>query len=85
MRSYGLAALFWLGLGAGILIKGPVAPSLAVLNSLTVLAAAPRRAWLGRLHWKWGVPLALLITLPWLIAIGFALFANLISQRLQRP
>ena len=33
-RPDGLAALFWFGLGAGILIKGPVAPGLALLTSV---------------------------------------------------
>jgi 4-amino-4-deoxy-L-arabinose transferase-like glycosyltransferase len=76
----GLAALFWVGLGAGILIKGPVAPGLAVLTSLTVLAAAQRRAWLRKLHWKWGVLLVLLVALPWFIAIGFVSNGDFFSQ-----
>ncbi len=76
----GLAALFWFGLAAGILIKGPVAPGLAVLTSVTVLAATPCSAWLKNLHWRWGVPLLLVITLPWLIAIGFVSKGEFFSQ-----
>ena len=72
--------MFWFGLGAGILIKGPVAPSLALLTSATVLAAVPRRSWLRTLHWKWGVPLLLVITLPWLIAIGFVSNGGFFSE-----
>lgn len=68
----GLAALFWLGLGAGILIKGPPAPAIAVLTCATVLLAGRRRAWLKNLHWRWGVLLLLAVTLPWLIAIGMS-------------
>src|SRR5262249_2209844 len=68
----GLAALFWLGLGAGILIKGPVAPGLAVITSAAVLWRDPKRGWLKNLHWGWGIPLLLAITLPWFIAIGIA-------------
>jgi 4-amino-4-deoxy-L-arabinose transferase-like glycosyltransferase len=67
-----LAALFWLGLGAGILIKGPVAPGLAVITSAAVLWRDPKRGWLKNLHWRWGVPLLLAVTLPWFIAIGIA-------------
>ena len=79
-RTRGLAALFWFGLGAGILIKGPIAPGLAFLTSVTVLVATPHRAWLKNLHWRWGVPLLLLITLPWLIAIGFASNGDFFTQ-----
>ncbi len=68
----GLAALFWLGLGAGILIKGPVAPALALITSAVVLWRGRRRGWLKNLHWGWGVPLLLAVTLPWFIAIGIA-------------
>jgi len=75
-----LAGLFWFALGAGILIKGPVAPGLAFLTSVTVLAAAPCRAWLRNLHWRWGVALLLMITLPWLIAIGFVSKGDFFSQ-----
>ncbi len=91
--TQGLAALFWLGLGAGILIKGPVAPSLASLTLVTVLVATPHRAWLKNLHWRWGIPLLLVVTLPWLIAIGIAsngdFFTELVSRdfarKLQAP
>jgi 4-amino-4-deoxy-L-arabinose transferase-like glycosyltransferase len=68
----GLAALFWLGLGAGILIKGPVAPGLAVITAAAVLWRDPERGWLKNLHWGWGLPLLLAVTLPWFIAIGIA-------------
>jgi 4-amino-4-deoxy-L-arabinose transferase-like glycosyltransferase len=68
----GLAALFWLGLGAGILIKGPVAPGLAVLTAAAALLCGHRRGWIKNLHWGWGVPLLLLVTLPWFIAIGIS-------------
>jgi 4-amino-4-deoxy-L-arabinose transferase-like glycosyltransferase len=67
-----LAALFWLGLGAGILIKGPVAPALATITCAVVLWRDPKRGWLRNLHWGWGLPLLLAVTLPWFIAIGIA-------------
>jgi 4-amino-4-deoxy-L-arabinose transferase-like glycosyltransferase len=71
-RTRGLAALFWLGLGAGILLKGPVAPALAFITSATVLLVDRRRAWLANLHLRWGPLLTLAVALPWLIAIGIA-------------
>lgn len=68
----GLAALFWLGLGAGILIKGPVAPGVALTTLAAILFQDRERGWLKNLHWPWGVPLLLAITLPWFIAIGIS-------------
>ena len=68
----GLAALFWLGLGAGILIKGPVVPGLVLTTAAIVLWRDPKRGWLKNLHWAWGVPLVLAVTLPWFVAIGIS-------------
>lgn len=65
-----IAALFWVAIGAGILIKGPVAPALAVLTIGTIAIFDRDRAWLKGFHPLWGVPLMLAITLPWFIAIG---------------
>ncbi|NJM33492.1 MAG: glycosyltransferase family 39 protein [Rhodomicrobium sp.] len=65
-----LAALFWIALGLGILIKGPVAPALALLTIVPVLIFGRNRGWLKNLRAAWGLPLMLAITLPWFIAIG---------------
>ena len=69
-RMAGIAALFWIGLGLGILIKGPVAPGLVLLTAIPVLIFDRDRSWLRNLHAAWGVPIMLAITLPWFIAIG---------------
>ncbi len=67
-----LPLAFWIAQGLGILVKGPVTPLVSVLAA-GALALADRNArWLGRLHFFWGVPLALLIAAPWLIAIMVA-------------
>jgi len=62
-------ALFWLALGAGVLIKGPV---ILMVSGLTAagLALAERRArWLLALRpWPYAL-LALLVVLPWGVAI----------------
>jgi 4-amino-4-deoxy-L-arabinose transferase-like glycosyltransferase len=67
---------FWLALGAGVLLKGPIAPLVPLLAGLTLYAAdrgwrvgAP---WLRVLRPAWGVPLMLACALPWLVAIGIA-------------
>jgi 4-amino-4-deoxy-L-arabinose transferase-like glycosyltransferase len=69
-NTLALAALFWVALGAGILIKGPVAPAIAVLTILALAIFDRNRSWLRGLHAPWGIPLLLTVTLPWFIAIG---------------
>jgi 4-amino-4-deoxy-L-arabinose transferase-like glycosyltransferase len=63
------AAGFWLALGAGILLKGPIAPMVAVL---AVLVLDRRAGWLKTLRPAWGVPLMLLVVAPWFVLIGIA-------------
>ncbi len=75
------AAGFWLILGAGVLLKGPIGPMVPLFAGLTLFAAdrawkqggwrsgAP---WLRALRPAWGVPLTLACALPWLVAIGIA-------------
>jgi 4-amino-4-deoxy-L-arabinose transferase-like glycosyltransferase len=67
-----LALAFWTAQGIGALIKGPVPPLIAGLTMLALVAADRDWRWLGRLRWQWGVPLALAILLPWLVAIQLA-------------
>ncbi len=68
----GAAALFWLALGAGVLLKGPVTPMVAGLTVLALVVADRRAAWLRALRPGWGVPLMLAVVLPWFVAIGVA-------------
>lgn len=73
------ALLFWIALGAAVMIKGPVVPALAVLTLLTLWiwerGANDGTAETGQKHWSralafWPGPvLFLLIILPWTILI----------------
>jgi 4-amino-4-deoxy-L-arabinose transferase-like glycosyltransferase len=66
------AALLWLALGAGLMLKGPII-LLVVLGTVLLLVGTERRAaWLRQLRPGWGVPLMLAVVLPWLAAIGIA-------------
>ncbi|MEQ9557897.1 MAG: glycosyltransferase family 39 protein [Rhodospirillales bacterium] len=68
--GFGWSLLFWLALALGILIKGPIAPLIAVLT-LAALAIADRDAgWIRGLGWLWGLPLMLALALPWFLMIG---------------
>jgi 4-amino-4-deoxy-L-arabinose transferase-like glycosyltransferase len=78
----------WAALGMGILIKGPVAPALAA-TTIAGLAAWHWRqsrwqglAWLKASEPLLGGGLALLIVLPWLVAIGIASHGAFFAQSL---
>jgi 4-amino-4-deoxy-L-arabinose transferase-like glycosyltransferase len=64
------AVLFWLAIGFGVLLKGPITPMVAGLAAIMLALWDRRAGWLGRLRFRWGVPLLLLVVLPWFIAIG---------------
>jgi 4-amino-4-deoxy-L-arabinose transferase-like glycosyltransferase len=76
----GSAALFWLALGVGVMLKGPII-LLVVFATILLLAISERRAsWLLRLRPLWGVPLMLAVVLPWLFTIGIASDGKFFSQ-----
>jgi 4-amino-4-deoxy-L-arabinose transferase-like glycosyltransferase len=66
------AAAFWLLLGAGVLLKGPVGPMVPLLAGVTLAVADKGAPWLRALRPLWGVPLMLLAAAPWFVAIGIA-------------
>lgn len=63
-------ALFWAALGAGMMIKGPIILLFVGLALAALLVWDRKLAWLAGLKPLWGVPLFLLIALPWYVAIG---------------
>ena len=62
-------ALFWLGLAASILIKGPIGPMVAALTLLSLWAWDRHAAWMSKLGWTWGIALILLLVGPWALAV----------------
>ncbi|MDA1308110.1 MAG: glycosyltransferase family 39 protein [Proteobacteria bacterium] len=61
--------VFWLGIGFGLLIKGPVPPLIAGLTALSLVIADRRAGWLMHLRPLIGLPLALIIVMPWIVAV----------------
>jgi 4-amino-4-deoxy-L-arabinose transferase-like glycosyltransferase len=61
--------LFWLALAAAILIKGPIGPMVVALTLIALAVWDRDASWMKATGWRWGVPLMLVITLPWAIAI----------------
>lgn len=80
----GQAAIFWLSLGASVLLKGPIGPAVPLLAGLT-LAMADRAwrngaPWLRALRLGWGVPLMVLASAPWFIAVTIATEGRFLSE-----
>jgi 4-amino-4-deoxy-L-arabinose transferase-like glycosyltransferase len=61
--------LFWLGIAAAVLLKGPIGPMVAALALLAVSAWDRKWRWLGGLGWSWGAILVAAAVLPWAFAI----------------
>jgi len=63
------AACFWVALGLGILVKGPIILIPLVAVAVGVSLANRSAQWLRGLQPVWGGPLLLALVLPWLVAI----------------
>jgi 4-amino-4-deoxy-L-arabinose transferase-like glycosyltransferase len=63
------AMLFWVMMGLGVLVKGPVAPMIAGLTIAGLAVWERRIDWLKPLLFWPGPVLAALIVLPWFVAI----------------
>ncbi len=80
--------VFWVAMGVGVLLKGPITPMVAGLAAGALVLADRRAAWLRALRPGWGVLLMLAIVLPWFVAIGLAtegqFFADAVGKDLGR-
>jgi 4-amino-4-deoxy-L-arabinose transferase-like glycosyltransferase len=70
----------WAALAAGILIKGPVVPAVAIVTVIALVIWERDWAWLKASNWRQGLPLAVLIVAPWLIAIAIASHGQFFEQ-----
>jgi len=68
------ASIFWVALGAGTLVKGPVLPGLTATTGLALffLFRDTRRGALVSLRPLFGIPLFFILVAPWAIAISIA-------------
>lgn len=75
-RAARYALGFWLAEGFGILVKGPIVPVVSGLTVAMLVGSDWRRGspksavWLRALRWHWGIPLMLVVVLPWALAVG---------------
>jgi 4-amino-4-deoxy-L-arabinose transferase-like glycosyltransferase len=70
VAKVGTKALFWAGLAASMLVKGPIGPMVAGLALLALwLSDREGEPWIRKLGWTWGLALILLVVGPWVLAI----------------
>jgi 4-amino-4-deoxy-L-arabinose transferase-like glycosyltransferase len=67
--SAGLVCVGWASLAAGVLVKGPVVPAVAIATILALVIWDREWRWLKLLRPLWGAPLALCLIAPWALAI----------------
>jgi 4-amino-4-deoxy-L-arabinose transferase-like glycosyltransferase len=70
--GWATAAAFWIALGCGVLIKGPVAPLVSVATAAALVVQSRNARWLGRLRPLAGAALLILMIAPWAMAIDTA-------------
>jgi len=61
--------VFWLGIGAGVLLKGPVTPMVAVLTLAALCWTRRSVRWAALLRPLPGLVTALALALPWFVAV----------------
>lgn len=80
----GVALSFWVAIGAGILIKGPIPPLVAVFTVIGLCVNRRDTMILQALRPIWGLLLVIAMVAPWLIAItvksGGAFWAASVGQ-----
>ena len=76
---------FWIALGVGILVKGPITPLIVAFAALgTAIFGGEGASFLRKLQWKKGLLILVAMVLPWFIAIaiksGGSFFAASVGQ-----
>ncbi len=66
------AFIFWVALGGAIMIKGPITPTIIILAIIAYSIWQKETSWLKSLINMPGIIVALLMVVPWMVAIGYA-------------
>ena len=78
------ALTFWIAIGIGVLIKGPITPLIPLIVYLVISVRERSLRWAAALRPGMGLALVLAIALPWLIAIwiksGGAFFTESVGK-----
>ena len=76
------ALIFWVGMAAGVLIKG-ITPLVGFLTILGLCLLERDWRWLRSVRFSWGLPLLLLLTLLWLVPVSFIGNSNFLIDMLK--
>lgn len=76
----GVPLLFWLAMGVGMLVKGPIVPLVSLLTILALGLADRRFGWLHGLRPMLGFPLAAAVVAPWLVAVSAATDGGFVGE-----
>ncbi len=68
-RMWGVALVFWVSIGVGVLIKGPITPLIPALAALVLSIKGRSARWLADLRPLAGLALVLVMALPWFVLI----------------
>lgn len=68
--SWGRVLALWLGVGSGVLVKGPITPMVVVLTALMLSVMARRWRWLAGARPLLGLLIVVSMVLPWVWAVG---------------
>jgi 4-amino-4-deoxy-L-arabinose transferase-like glycosyltransferase len=79
-RSHKLAWLFWAALGAAVLIKGPIAPLIALMTLLALWRWEGSASWMRPLRDWPGLVIALLMVGPWLVMMQMGTQGSFIKE-----
>jgi 4-amino-4-deoxy-L-arabinose transferase-like glycosyltransferase len=79
-----LAAGFWLAEAAGILLKGPIVPLIALATAASLAIADRDMRWLARLRPLAGLCLVAALVLPWFVAIEHATAGRFLARAVGR-
>lgn len=63
--------IFWIAMAVGVFIKG-ITPLVGGLTIIGLLIMDRQRGWLKGLHYRWGIPLLLLLTAAWVVPFSLA-------------
>ena len=64
--------VFWAAQGAGVLIKGPIAPLVSALTAIGLAVRSPKLNWRAAMRPALGVAILIAMVSPWAIAIAIA-------------
>ncbi len=85
-KQHALSAKRWLWvfMALAILVKGPIAPVLALITVLGLILIDRDWRWLGQLHFFYGILIICIICLPWVLTVSITTDGVFLSQAIEQ-